>query len=236
MASHFRSLGARFRMNQSFRIVAGLCVVLQAIAWARGQTTNPTTQPTTRVSSTVQGMIKLPSGALVSEIVVYLSPAEGQTITPPSETARISQKCAKFRPELLVICVGQTVEFLNDEDRPIEHNVFSNSPTSQFDLGLFGPGENRLVTFQQPGAVLLYCSVHRHMDGVIYVAPSPYFCIVSLDANRQEQNPRYEIDDVPPRRWRVQTWQHRRRYLETQADVMAMAGQICRQDLELGKK
>jgi plastocyanin len=213
---------------------------LQGIAWASGQTTQPamqpTTQPATRTSAIVEGTIKLPPEALVSEIVVYLSPEDGQTTTPPSQPARISQKGAKFRPALLVICLGQTVDFLNDEDRPIQHNVFSNSPATQFDLGLFGPGEKRSVTFERPGAVLLYCSVHRQMDGVIYVAPSPYFFVVAEEGKPRDENPRYEIDDVPPGRWKVQTWQHHKRYLETAADVVTLAGQTCQQDLELGKK
>ena len=209
----------------------GVWVVMLSGAGVRGQTTRETSGATTR-GSVVEGEIKLPKGALVSEIVVYLSPGEGQFVSPPAEVESISQKGAKFRPALLVVCVGQTVEFLNDEDRPIEHNVFSNSPAMQFDLGLFEPGQKRPVTFDKPGAVLLYCSVHRHMDGVIYVSPSPYFCVASGD----EGNLKYEIDGVPAGKWKVQTWQRRRRYRETEADVVAKDGQTIERDLELGEK
>jgi plastocyanin len=209
----------------------GAGVVLLFTIATHAQTTRESVGPTTR-GSVIEGAIKLPKGALVSEIVVYLSPGGGQFITPPTEVASISQKGAKFRPALLLICVGQTVNFLNDEDRPIEHNVFSNSPAMQFDLGLFDPGQKRSVTFDKPGAVLLYCSVHRHMDGVIYVAPSPYFCIATGD----NDNLRYEIDGVPAGKWIVQTWQHRRRYRETEATVKASGDNTVRQDLQLGEK
>jgi len=40
----------------------------------------------------------------------------------------------------MIVTVGQAVDFLNDEDRLIEHNVFSNSPAKRFDLGLYRPG------------------------------------------------------------------------------------------------
>ena len=102
----------------------------------------------------------------------------------------------------------------------------------QFDLGLFDPGQKRSVTFDKPGAVLLYCSVHRHMDGVIYIAPSPYFCAASGDP----ENLRYEIDGVPAGKWIVQTWQHRRRYRETEAAVVVPANGTIRQNLQLGEK
>jgi plastocyanin len=214
-----------------FAALVGAATLLFLSLASNGQTTRDSANPTTR-GSVIQGAIKLPQAALVSEIVVYLSPGEGQFISPPTDVASISQKGAKFRPALLVICVGQTVNFLNDEDRPIEHNVFSNSPAMQFDLGLFEPGQKRSVTFDKPGAVLLYCSVHRHMDGVIYVAPSPYFCVASGD----NDNLKYEIDGVPPGKWIVQSWQHRRRYRETEAEVRVTGDNTVQCNLQLGDK
>jgi hypothetical protein len=57
-------------------MLVGVWVILQGIAWASGQTSQPTVQPTTqpatRNSAIVEGTIKLPPGALVSDIVVYL--------------------------------------------------------------------------------------------------------------------------------------------------------------------
>ena len=50
---------------------------------------------------------------------------------------------AQFSPALTVVSVGQTVEFVNDEDRPVEHNVFSNASAGRFDLGIFPPGQGR---------------------------------------------------------------------------------------------
>ncbi|HSV16109.1 MAG TPA: hypothetical protein VLI90_17745, partial [Tepidisphaeraceae bacterium] len=185
----------------------------------------PTTQPT----GVITGTVSAPGEVPLSEMVVFLIPDDNQSITPPKDVATISQKDAHFAPSLLIVCVGQSVNFLNDEDRLIEHNVFSNSPTKQFDLGLYKPGEGRTVTFDKPGSVNLYCSIHRHMDGVIYVAPTPYFSRVAADGS-------YKIENVPPGHWVVATWQRRRRFQEVRAGAKVSADQPVVQDLSLKAK
>ena len=141
----------------------------------------------------------------------------------------VSQKGAKFSPALLIICVGQTVDFPNDEDRPIEHNVFSNAPAKRFDLGLYRPGESKSVVFDKPGAVFLYCSIHRYMDGVIYVAPTPYF-------NKVEPDGSYKIENVPAGFWTVKTWQRRKRFPEHSNLVQVKPGETTKDDISLAKK
>jgi plastocyanin len=185
--------------------------------------------PATQPVGALAGVIKSPGEVPLSEMVVYLVPDDNQQIQPPKETVKVSQKGAVFSPPLVIVCAGQTVEFLNDEDRPIEHNVFSNSPAKQFDLGLFKPGESRSVTFDKPGPVLLYCSIHRHMDGAVYVTPTPYF-------SRVDEKGNFRIDDVPPGHWVINTWQRRRRFVEAKMNVKVIADQTVLQDLELLKK
>lgn len=181
-------------------------------------------------TGSVTGTVSSPGEVPLSEMVVYLeSPDAKRVITPPASRVAISQKGAKFSPPILIICVGQTVDFLNDEDRPIEHNVFSNAPAKKFDLGTYRPGENRSVTFDKPGAVFIYCSIHRYMDGVIFVSPTPY-------TSRVEANGKYRIDNVPPGIWLVKTWQRRRRFPELSVPVLLDAGKSATTDLELRKK
>ena len=209
-------------------------VAIYLLALASDVLLAQSTQPTTQPAGSVAGAVKLPAGALRSEIVVYLSPGNYQSIPTPTQSVKVTQKGAIFRPALVVVCIGQTVDFVNDEDRPIEHNVFSNSPAMQFDLGLYKPGDFRSVTFDKPGPVLVYCSVHRHMDGAVYVSPTPYFCIVEQDGNGGDL--KYQISGVPEGRWIVQTWQRRRRFHETQAVVVVEAGKCSQQDLQLDSK
>jgi hypothetical protein len=122
------------------------------------------------------------------------------------------------------------VNFLNDEERAIEHNVFSNSPAKRFDLGLFGPGKAESVTFDKPGPVTLRCSIHRYMDGVVFVSPTPYTSLVDKDG-------RYAIANVPPGKWTLRTWQGRRRFAEQTVPVTVEAGRNpTKVDLELKRK
>jgi plastocyanin len=185
----------------------------------------PATQPTASIS----GKVTAPGEVPLSEMVVYLeSPDPSRVIAVPKLSQKVSQKGAKFAPVLILVCVGQTVEFLNDEDRLVEHNVFSNAPPKRFDLGIYRPGESRSVTFDKPGAVLLYCSIHRYMDGVVFVSPTPYASRVAPDGS-------YQIDNVPPGAWVIKTWQRRRRFLEVTIPVHVEPEKSAIINLELRK-
>jgi plastocyanin len=186
--------------------------------------------PATQPSGNLAGSIVFPADVPLSEMVVYLSPADpSKQFAVPKEPRKISQKGAQFSPSLLIICLGQTVDFVNDEDRLIEHNVFSNSPAKQFDLGLYKPGESRSVTFDKTGPVFLYCSMHRHMDGAIYVAPTPFFARVGDDG-------KYQINNVPAGDWVISTWQRRRRFPEAHVNATVTANQTTTADLTFQRK
>lgn len=179
----------------------GICIIFTLLLGglvAIGMQTNP---------STVSGTVRGADGSL-PEMIVYLEPVDpGSKYPIPTTPAEISQKGAQFAPSLLVISVGQQVLFKNDEDRPIEHNVFSRSPAKPFDLGLYKPPVAKPVTFDTPGVVRLFCSIHRTMDGIIYVCPTPFWSRVAPDG-------KYEITGVPPGQWKLKTWQRNARYNE----------------------
>jgi plastocyanin len=161
-------------------------------------------------------------------MVIYLESAEpGRVIAVPRTRATVSQKGAKFSPALTIICVGQTVDFPNDE-RLIEHNVFSNTPVKRFDLGVYDPGESRSVTFDAPGAVYLYCSIHRYMDGIVFISPTPFTSAVGQDGT-------YRIEGVPAGKWIIKTWQRRRRYPELTVPIAIEPGKTVTRALELRK-
>jgi len=186
-------------------------------------------EPSTQPSGTITGKVTSDGEVPLSEMVVYLeSPEANRPIAVPGSRVAVSQKGAKFSPALTIICVGQTVDFPNDEDRPIEHNVFSNAPAKRFDLGLYRPGESKSVVFDKPGAVFLYCSIHRYMDGVIYVSPTPYF-------SKVEPNGSFKIENVPAGFWTVKTWQRRKRFPERSDLVQVKPGESANHDLPLKK-
>src|ERR1051325_5613220 len=175
---------------------------------------DPSTPP-----ATIFGRVTTENNKPLPEMIVYLEPTNPSIkFDAPKAPAVISQKGAQFSPSFVPICVGQTVEFPNDETRPIEHNVFSQSPDKAFDLGLYSPPARKSITFDKPGPVRLFCSVHRYMDGVIFVCPTPFFSLVSSDGL-------YKISDVPPGEYKVKTFQRNQRYPEKELTFTLPPGQ-----------
>lgn len=219
------------RKHRMFMATATAFWTTLPVCWAIAQ--SPDSAASLRLPesvSSVSGQVRTLSGRKLPEMIVYLESADPQHhFAPPPNPAVITQKGARFSPSLLVVAVGQTVEFINDEDRPIEHNVFSRAPVKSFDLGLYRPGVGKSVTFDKAGVVPLYCSIHRYMDGVIFVSPTPMFAHV-------EKNGRYTIADVPPGDYHVKTWQRSRRFVEKSRRITVETGQLLTIHFEMSRK
>jgi plastocyanin len=82
---------------------------------------------------------------------------------------QVSQKNKAFSAKKLSIKVGDSVKFVNDDS--FAHNVFSLSAAKSFDLGSFGNGGTKSVTFDKAGKVEVECAVHPDMRLDIEVAP-----------------------------------------------------------------
>ena len=204
------------RKGSSFAFV--LIAFLSAAAHA--QSTRPS----------VSGTVKVEQGKQIPGMVVFLESADPNVKFPaPEQPATISQQGAKFSPSILIISVGTRVDFLNDENRPIEHNVFSQSPAKQFDLGLWRPPTRKSVVFDQPGLVRRFCSIHRYMDGVIYVCPTPFFTSVTPDGN-------YSISNVPAGDYILKTWQRTPRYTEISQPIKITEGRTTIVHLQMSRK
>lgn len=140
------------------------------------------------------------------DFVVYLEGVVGTNSAPSTNvvsvsTQRIAQHGASFSPHVLPVMVGTTVEWPNDDD--IYHNVFSMSDAKQFDLGLYkgNPPEKR-VTFDKPGRVDVFCSIHENMHCVVLVLENPYFAVTG-------DNGDFKIPNVPAGTYKLKAWHER---------------------------
>ena len=133
--------------------------------------------------------------------VVYVDSVPGRTFPAPAQKPLIDQKGLMFNPRLLVIQVGTTVEFQNDDS--VQHNVFwpsvGGNRKLSHNLGTWPQGEKRPYKFDQAGAVPLLCNVHPEMSGYIIVSPTPYFAQTDAAGN-------YKIDSVPDGKYNVVAW------------------------------
>ncbi len=112
----------------------------------------------------------------ILDAVVYVEHlnARGESIASKAPAdSRVKLKDLEFRPRVLAVPVGSSVEFTNDDS--LFHEVFSVSPSGRFDLGRCGGGETRRVTFERPGLVKVYCKIHSDMAAYILVVPSRIF-------------------------------------------------------------
>ena len=149
-------------------------------------------------------------------IVAYLEPLSVETeARAPRRTATLLQKDARFRPGLLVISAGQSVEMPNQD--AIYHNVFSYSKPNDFDLGLYPPAASRTVKFRHAGVVKVYCSIHESMTATLLVTPTPDFA-------RVKSSGKFEIGDVAPGRYKLHLWSEK--LPETSRTLSLAAGDV----------
>jgi plastocyanin len=81
----------------------------------------------------------------------------------------VTQKNKAFSSKKLTVKVGDTVKFVNEDS--FAHNVFSLSAAKSFDLGSFGNGGSKSVTFDKAGKVEIECAVHPDMRLDVEVKP-----------------------------------------------------------------
>jgi plastocyanin len=135
-------------------------------------------------------------GAVGDKPVVPETHAQVVTVKNPS----VTQKGALFTPHVLPVIVGTIVDWPNNDD--ILHNVFSFSEVAPFDLGLYKNPTVKSWTFDKPGRVDVFCSIHSRMSCIVLVLENPYFSAANDKGH-------YSITNVPPGNYKLKAWHER---------------------------
>ena len=166
------------------------------------------------------------------DFVVYIDQSMTNVPAPAAKAAEVvtqrevAQKSAVFNPHVLPVMVGTTVGWPNHDE--ILHNVFSYSDAKPFDLGLYSNRDPlQKVTFDKPGQVDVFCSIHSQRHCIVLVMPHPFFA-------RTDGNGNYTITNVPPGNYRVRAW-HERMPAELKEVTVPEKGPV-RLDFNLGIK
>lgn len=95
----------------------------------------------------------------------------------------------------------------------LDHNVFSYSKAKRFDLGRYLKEEKPpVVTFDQPGVAKLYCEIHEHMRGTIFVLETPYF-------TKTDTNGVFRLPGLPAGRFKLKAWADEKNAFERDVEV-----------------
>jgi plastocyanin len=149
----------------------------------------------------------------VGQAVVWLEAARAVPVTPM--TARIVTSDKEFKPRVVVVTAGSTVEFPNSD--PFDHNVFSLSQEGLFDLGLYGRGMAKSTGFTRPGIIRVYCNVHAQMSAFVVVRDSPFYAQPGGDGS-------FSIGPVPPGSYTLRAWHERASELPPQTVQVGASG------------
>jgi len=169
--------------------------------------------------------------AAMHDFVVHVEGKVGTSSVPATNlvqvtTMRVAQQGAMFSPHVLPIMAGTTVEWPNNDH--IYHNVFSYSEAKCFDLGLYkGDPKDKAQTFDKPGRVDVFCSIHANMHCVVLVMDNPYFAATDKSGN-------YSITNVPPGTYKLKAW-HERLPADEREITVPTNGEV-RADFVLGIK
>jgi plastocyanin len=160
----------------------------------------------------------------LTDFVIYVDePPPGTAPAEHKSAAITTQKNAAFEPHVLPIAVGTSVKWPNEDE--IYHNVFSDSDSKQFNLGLYHQEKVPVLTFDKVGRVDVFCAIHSQMHCIIMVLPNAFFA--KADANH-----RFVIKDVPAGTYKVRAW-HERLPGQVKEVVVPAEGEV-RLDFVLG--
>jgi plastocyanin len=146
------------------------------------------------------------------QALVYVDQMKGD-FPAPKQDAVMSQKNMVFAPHILPVLKGTTVDFTNDDT--VAHNVFAPPGAAvRFNLGLYGPGVKKTVTFDSLGEVPLLCVVHPDMLGYVIVLQNPYFALTDTGG-------RFQIKNVPPGTYQLKVWNEKVEGAPQQVEITA---------------
>jgi plastocyanin len=148
----------------------------------------------------VRGTVRVVGARSPENIAVYIDSIPNKVFEPPKEHQTIYQADLAFRPHMLVIQQGTTVDFVNRDN--VGHNVYwpaiNHDKKLAHNLGTWPQGFSKPFTFTEVGSVPLYDNIHPEMSGYILVVPTPYFAVTDKDGN-------FVIKNVPPGQYTLKT-------------------------------
>ena len=180
--------------------------------------------PGLALAGKIKGTVKVKGLRSPANVLVYLTKAPSGSMDLSKTNFVMDQLNLEFRPHVLPVLVGSTVQFPNNDQ--VDHNIFSMSRTKKFNLGSYKPGDSKAVLFEKPGIVELRCDVHAEMAAYILVMNNPYFAVTDKNGNFQIPDASYlqqagleDLADLATGKYFIKTWHEK---LKTQKEAITI--------------
>ncbi|MCX5741195.1 MAG: carboxypeptidase regulatory-like domain-containing protein [Proteobacteria bacterium] len=171
--------------------------------------------PPPKVEGSLTGTMTIDSKAVSGAFgLITLEPANGKWKPRTPKRVVLEQRNREFLPHLVAVSVGTTISFPNFDG--VFHNVFSSSPLSAFDLGLYKMGEAREYRFEKEGILRIGCNLHANMSAYIAVVSAPAYVVTDDKGN-------FAFKHLPPGTYKLKAWSERSKAPITQ-DLTIKAG------------
>jgi hypothetical protein len=135
----------------------------------------------------------------VKNVVVYLSDIKAGKKMEGEMKPVLDQKDCHYVPQVQVVPLHAVLQVKSED--PILHNVHSFLKGSTVINFAMPPQPGLVLTkkLDKAGGQQLKCDVHNFMTGGFFVAENPYAALTGDDGS-------YEIKDVPPGTYTIETW------------------------------
>lgn len=117
----------------------------------------------------------------------------------PGQDYVLDQVGCEFRPHVMLIPKGGTIQILNSDG--FLHNVraFNTDVEMLFNDAMPGKGEVLRKTFSDPGLVVLRCGLHEWMHALVVVQEHPYYALT-------DEQGFFRISGIPDGRYTLSVW------------------------------
>ncbi|MGI4758012.1 MAG: carboxypeptidase regulatory-like domain-containing protein [Janthinobacterium lividum] len=138
-------------------------------------------------------------GELGNAFVYIEKGLEGKHFAVPSTPVTIDQGGCWFRPRVVGIQVGQTLDVTNSD--PVTHNIHPMATINREWNHSQGPGDPPMHRkfLKQEVAIPVKCNIHNWMHASIGVVDSPYFAVTKDDGS-------FDLPNLPPGTYTVTAW------------------------------
>jgi len=140
-----------------------------------------------------------PAHGLADAFVYIEKGLEGKTFASPQAPVIIDQKGCWFRPHVLGVQTGQTLQIVNSDQ--VTHNIHPMPKLNREWNHTQGPGDPPMIhKFPKPEVMVpVKCNIHGWMHAYIGVLDHPYFTVTGEDG-------KFTIANLPPGTYTLAVW------------------------------